>query len=123
TAAWVHGAGDTRPLRCHVRPHVARRLRAPSDSGVVLHDGVVPASEIRIISGTRVLTAPATLVDLARMHRAEHGALWITGMLRLDPSQVGPALELLRARDRLPGKRQAIAVLESAYEEVTRYTS
>ena len=120
TAAWIHGAGDARPERCHVRPHVSRRLRAPADSDVLLHGGVVPASEIQIVSGIRVLTVPATLVDLARMHRTEGAALWTAGLMRLDPSQVAPAIELLRARERLPGKRQAIAVLESVYEDVTR---
>ncbi|MGF6823414.1 hypothetical protein M2317_002327 [Microbacterium sp. ZKA21] len=123
TAAWVHGAGDSRPRRCHVRPHVPRRMRAPAGADVVLHDGVVPASEIQIFAGIRVLTVPAALVDLARMQRAGDTGAWVTALAGLDPRQVSPAIELLRARDRLPGKRQAIAVLESAYDEVTRYTS
>ncbi|WP_460795478.1 type IV toxin-antitoxin system AbiEi family antitoxin [Microbacterium sp. GXF0217] len=120
TAAWVHGAGDARPRRCHVRPHVARRLRASADTDVVLHDGVVPASEIQLFVGVRVLTVPAALVDLARVRGAGPADGWLTGLLALDPSQASPAVELLRARDRLPGKRQAIAAIESAYEEVTR---
>ncbi|MFB7250711.1 hypothetical protein [Microbacterium sp. NPDC056234] len=123
TAAWIHGAGDGRPARCHVRPHVQRRLRAPSDPDVVLHDGVVPPTEIQVFAGMRVLTVPATLVDLARSDREADARTWLLALLALQPTQVSPAIDLLRARERLPGKRRAIAMLESCYDEVTRYTS
>lgn len=123
TAAWVHGAGDRRPPRCHVRPHVPRRLRAPSDADVVLHEGVVPPAEIRVISGIRILTVPATLVDLARSERDAESRTWLLALLEREPAEVSPAIDLLRARERLPGKRRAIAALESGYDEVTRYTS
>lgn len=123
TAAWVHGAGDKRPTRCHVRPHVARRLRAPAETEVVLHDGVVPPHEFQVLSGLRVLTVPATLVDLARAERDAEARMWLVALVAQDPTQVSPAIDLLRARERLPGKRRAIATLESGYEEVTRYTS
>lgn len=120
TAAWVHGAGDRRPPRCHVRPLGPRRLRAPADAEVVLHDGVVPSTEFQVLSGIRVLTVPAALVDLARSGRDPESRTWLLALLALDPTQVSPAIDLLRERERLPGKRLAIATLESGYDEVTR---
>ena len=86
----------------------------------MLHDGVVPEHEIQTAGGVRVLTVTATLVDLARSARTDGVRAWLLALVRTDVDQVDAAVDLLRARERLPGKRQAIAVLESSYEEVTR---
>ena len=123
TAAWVHGAGDRPPLRCHVRPHGDRRLRAPAHGRLVLHEGVVPPTDLQVMGGLRVLTVTAAMVDLARTDHVPGSRSWLSALAAMHPAEVREAVARLAAHERLPGKRTAIRVLEAVYDEVTRYTS
>lgn len=125
TAAWVHGAGDAAPVRHHLHRASVRRVRAPSGSRIVFHDRALPPEDVVLVAGVPVTTPLRTLLDLV-LGTARHPAhaVWAEALAHVSPELVTSAAEVLRIRERTPGRRGALTLLESLrYDEVTRYTS
>lgn len=128
TAAWVLGYGDAVPQRQHFQRISPQRTRVPGGADVMLHDVRLPDADTELIAGVRVTTPVRTMVDLA-LHRDTHAdyAPWLRAMAMADAALVAAAHAAITARVRMPGKRAALAVLDSLaserHDEVTRYTS
>ncbi|MGO2746462.1 SAM-dependent methyltransferase [Microbacterium sp.] len=123
TAAWVHGAGDSPPLRHHLVRVSTRRGRLQAPPLVVMHEKRLQSGDIETIAGEQITTKLRTLTDLALgAAYDDETAAWLHRFARVESSLVPRATELLRSRQRLPGKRAALAVLDSlgGYEDVTR---
>lgn len=123
SAAWVHGAGDRPPPRHHARPFAGRRLRPPSDARLTVHESPVRQDDLVVIGGVRIVAVVETVVDLARTAHLPGVAPWLTALVSPHPRDAEQALNRLRTRVRMPGKRRAIRLLAEVYEDVTRYTS
>jgi len=119
TAAWIHGAGDQPPMRHHVRRAVERRVRLPADRRVVVHDVWVPASDLVTIGGIAVTSAVRTMIELAtgssRDPEMGNWARLLSAVLR--PQTVEMALARVRGSTRMPGSRQAEALLRTLRQE------
>lgn len=112
SAAWIHGAGDTPPMRHHVHRATSRRVRANGDRRLVLHDTTVPPEELTSIAGVPVTTARRTLLDLVLgIPRYPDHRLWALALADVAPSTVTEAHDALLLRTRVPGKRAALALL------------
>lgn len=113
TAAWIHGAGDTPPVRHHVRRAVSHRIRPALPSRVTLHDTELPGAEHLLIGGVPVMTPVRTMVDLALgLHRDESLRRWMVMLAHVDPTLVVEAIAVIDALGRVPGKRAARGALE-----------
>lgn len=66
SAAWVHGAVASEPVRHHLQRASAVRVRPVRAAGVVVHDVRIPPGDVVTIAGIRVTTPERTLVDLSR---------------------------------------------------------
>lgn len=126
TAAWVYGVGDAPPSRHHVQRVSARRPRVQPVRTVVLHERIIDESETHLIGITPVTTRLRTLTDLvmAAGNDAET-AVWMTRFADGAPSLLPQVRSIIAGRERLPGKRAALARIDELrpYEDVTRYTS
>lgn len=123
SAAWIHGAGDAAPARHHAHRASARRVRAPSGSRVVFHDGAVPEDDLMHIAGVAVTTPLRTMLDLVLgcTRHPEHEG-WARALAEVWPPLVGEAVENLQSRRRVPGRRGAILLLDSLSRAESRTT-
>lgn len=126
TAAWIHGALPTPPSRHTVQRAVARRLHVVPDRQLVYRDLAIAPGDLHILGGVRVTSPVRTMVDLARVDDGPHARAALL-LAATHPDAVPQAIAALDAGV-LPHKRRALAflrgaVLSSAQDEVTRYTS
>ena len=113
SAAWIQGAGDAAPAVHHVQRAGPRRVRVPPLPRRVLHESPLDPTRTMSLCSVR-LTAPVhTLVDLARMSpRLPDFERWARALALVCPGLATTAHEELRRRERLPGKRRGLALLE-----------
>lgn len=113
SAAWVHGAGDGPPWRHHLQRIVAHRSRVRTPPAVVLHERSIEPAEVRTIAGIPVTTRLRTLTDLVlgASDDAESDE-WMRRFGAAEPELVGQVRDLIAAKGRMPGKRDAIARLD-----------
>ncbi|WP_194398384.1 type IV toxin-antitoxin system AbiEi family antitoxin [Microbacterium atlanticum] len=124
TAAWIHGALPTPPVRHTVQRAVARRLHLVTDRRLVYRDLAVTPDDLQRVGGVFVTTPERTLADLARIGDEQHEEA-ARLLAEAVPGLVAAAVGRLQAGS-LPYKRAALAVLQriaAAQEDVTRYTS
>ncbi|WP_298036305.1 hypothetical protein [uncultured Microbacterium sp.] len=113
TAAWVLGAGDTAPLRHHLQRVTKHRPRVAGSASVVLHEMQAPAEDLISIASLPVTNSLRTLCDLALWaDRDPNYEKWFRLFAECSTDLLEGAVERLRARTRMPGKRAAIARLE-----------
>lgn len=123
TAAWVHGVRDAPPSCHHLQRISPRRPRISPARNVVVHERLIGADEFEFIAGMPVTTPLRTLTDLVLESRG--GAetdRWMRSLAAAAPALVPQVHALLAARERMPGKRAALARLTdlAGYDEVTR---
>ena len=113
TAAWIHGAGDAPPSVHHVRRCVERRLRPVTSARLVFHDTMVTADDVRMIGGIPVTVPGRTMLDLAtRFHRDPRVLPWMEQLAGVIPGAAEDAAARLQDRQRMPGRRAGLALLE-----------
>lgn len=129
TAAWVHGIGDLPPVCHHVQRVSANRPRVRPLRNVVVHERRIDDGDVETIAKMPITTTLRTLTDLVLSadHDAE-SAVWMRRLARAAPRLVSQVRAEIEARPRMPGRRAALAALESleddaSQEDVTRYTS
>ncbi|MDZ8276020.1 type IV toxin-antitoxin system AbiEi family antitoxin [Microbacterium aquimaris] len=110
SAAWVHGAGDRPPGRHAVCRTEQVRMHHVIDRRIVLHDRAVPDADRERIGGVWVTRPHRTLVDLARSGD-EHHRIAARALARVVPGSAERALKWVNARERLPHRRAALALL------------
>ncbi|MDZ8202404.1 type IV toxin-antitoxin system AbiEi family antitoxin [Microbacterium sp. SSW1-59] len=110
SAAWVHGGRAEPPARHAVCRTESSRLHHVFDRRRVLHDRAIPAADRARIGGIWVTTPARTLADLARS-ADEHQRAAARALARVAPEAVAPALAWIEARERLPHRRRASALL------------
>lgn len=127
SAAWVHGAAPTPPVR-----HSVQRL-----SGVRIHvheprlqyrDGPVPRDHVVAIGGVSVTIPERTLADLVRdlCGGDRTAAPLVAAMTSWRPGLAAATLSWLQSAPPMHFKRAALVYLRTlagAQEDVTRYTS
>ena len=122
TAAWVHGALPSPPVRHTVQRAVSRRLHVRPDRRLVYRDLTVPPDDLLLLGGVLVTNPARTLADLARASDDEHRAA-ADLLASAQPGVVELAIARLE-QGRLPGKRNALAWLREyaaeRQEDVTR---
>ncbi|GAA1693297.1 hypothetical protein GCM10009808_08050 [Microbacterium sediminicola] len=131
TAAWIHGALPTPPLRHTVQRAVPYRLHAVIHRRLHYRDVEVPPRDLRRIAEQMVTTPERTLADLIRIDDDEHQ----TAALAMADRDRGLPLRAriwLIAAGAVPFKRVGVARLRRlerrappspAQDDVTRYTS
>lgn len=126
SAAWVHGVGDRPPGCHHVQRISRRRSRVRPQRNVILHERVIDAGDVELIGAVPVTTRLRTLTDLVVSASGdEETALWMRALAAAAPGLVPQVRATIAERERMPGKRAALARLAEleCYDEVTRYTS
>lgn len=126
SAAWVHGAGAAPPTRHHLQSAGHRRGRLPRGLTARLHDSAAPADAQERIGDVVVTSIVRTFQDLALgIGRESDFRRWTHLLAQTHPDALPAAIEALRSRARVPGKRAALELLEgyAGQDEVTRYTS
>lgn len=113
TAAWIHGAGDAPPNVHHARRCVERRLRPATSHRLVFHDTMVPEDDVRTIGGVPVTMPTRTMLDLATtFHRDPRVLPWMELLAVAIPGAAEAAVARLQDRQRMPGRRAGLALLE-----------
>lgn len=115
TAAWVLGVGCGPPRRHHAMRASERRPRVTPRPGLVLHDVQRAEHELITIAGMPLTTLPRTLRDLAFLTANDPDCVdWVRRTIAHAPGIVGDVRRTIADQPRLPGKRAALAVLDSA---------
>lgn len=127
SAAWVHGVGDAAPRCHHLQRFAPHRPRVRTMRDVIVHQSRLPDSDVLRIGALVVTTPVRTLTDLVLSGVRDPEALrWAQLLAARSPALVSEVRSALESRERIPGKRRALALVaqlesdEQAYEEVTR---
>lgn len=126
TAAWVHGVGDAAPVRHHLHRAAERRPRVKAQRDVVVHESWLPPEDVVMVAQVPVTSRVRTLTDLVLgVERYPEYRVWIDLVAREMPILLQQVYERLSGRQRLPGRRAALALVarladENAQEVVTR---
>lgn len=126
TAAWVHGVGDASPLRHHIQRTVDRRPRVKAGRNVVVHESRLSAHDFVWIADAAVTSPLRTLTDLVLgADRYPEYLRWMHLLAKEIPVLIPAVRKNLSVRERLPGRRAALARLEQLsaetyHDEVTR---
>ncbi len=126
TAAWVHGIGDLPPICHHVQRVSENRPRVRPLPNVIVHERRIDDGDVEMIAATPVTTRLRTLTDLVlSADRDAESAAWMRRLARADPWLVPRVRAVIEARNRMPGRRAALAALGSlpdaaSHEDVTR---
>lgn len=112
TAAWIHGAGTSAPVRHHVQRTAAQRLRIDVDRRLIFHDRRLAAPDIRWYGGVPVTAPTRTMCDLLLgIGRNPDYLAWARLLADTRPATLESAEREIRSLHRVPGRRQALAVL------------
>ncbi len=114
SAAWVHGCSYAPPPRHHILRASATRVRAPANTRVHLHEMAAPPGDLMRVGPIRATTPLRTLCDLVRLGwQHPEFVSWACRVAAADPTLVAPALAVVTAWTRTPGKNQAMELLRS----------
>lgn len=112
TAAWIHGARIQPPTRHHVCRTAPQRQRMERHQRLVFHDRRAAASDLMLLSRVPVTTPSSTLRDLLLgLGRDPHLREWAQLLAVAFPEEVGAVEREITARQRVPGRRSALAAL------------
>lgn len=109
TAAWVHGAIATPPVRHSVQRAVAHRLHHVIHRRLSYSDSALPVEDLQLIGGVLVTTPVRTLADLARRAaRQPSAADAAEALAHQDPALVDAARAWFDDHGPVPDKRAAL---------------
>lgn len=117
TAAWVHGALATAPLRHRVQRCTSRRTSPVLDPRVHYRDMPLPETDIMRIGRVAVTTPVRTLTDLVRESVAEGPdavlGTAVDGLLAADPTLSGRGVDALARGPAVHHRRAAMERLDA----------
>jgi len=112
SAAWVHGAIATPPVRHRVQRCTARRIHHVLDVRLAYRDVALRAQDIEVIAGVAVTTPERTLGDLVRdLCGGLDTAAAVAALLRWRSGLAASTVATMIAGPPLHHKRAAIAYL------------
>lgn len=112
SAAWIHGAGDAPPEVHEVQSATGRRLRAPANRRLIVHDPVLDPVDLQDLGGVAVTTPERTLIDLLRWPATQPGRrVWAQLLAEAEPSVLQRTARRLAATDQGPGHQRVARFL------------
>ncbi len=113
TAAWIHGVGNAPPFQHHIQRVVEHRPRVKTAPNVVVHETRLPPGDIVAIAASHVTSPQRTMTDLVlNADRYPDYFVWMHLLAREMPWLLSEVFERLDHRERIPGRRIALARLE-----------
>ncbi|GAA1527064.1 hypothetical protein HD600_002665 [Microbacterium ginsengiterrae] len=113
SAAWVHGFGDSPPVRHRVQRVSSRRGRVRMSRHVIVHERRIGQHEVQTVGSVLVTTPLRTLTDLVlSAGDDEESATRLRTVAAAAGDLVPQARSAIAARSRMPGKHAAIARLD-----------
>ncbi|MGO1506996.1 MAG: hypothetical protein ACTHZW_05495 [Microbacteriaceae bacterium] len=113
TAAWVHGIGYAPPSCHHLQRVSERRPRVRPLPGVVYHDRLIDRAEFAFVGNSAITTRLRTLTDLVLGGGIDADAeQWMRRFAVAAPDLLPRVRAIIAGRERMPGKRAALARIE-----------